>query len=803
MLDSNQRNFSIYNLYNYGITIGFLDKLKENSITISDIFVNGDECLLTITNSKSKINEVVEKSREMVESKDYRMCSIELRNYGLSKRICDKLVKENVNVEDLYDLSDSELNQKCSLGEVTISKIRKALENFNFEFSPQNEKIIIHVLSEIDVENISIIALKNILTSNPLYIEGDLIEELENLKRDKKIEYTPYGIQLRKTRILEFVDKCLTEDERKILFMRAEGGTLEDVGNVFNVTRERIRQKEKKILSKIPNVYEDFLSSHFETYDFSSEMFKKVFGQDDLTYFYLSKKYEKGSKSVEDILESDSLNDSQKEIIRNELNIISIGGEYLKASKQVFLMHVVEKYAKESIRIEDFFEIYNKIASFHPNYDFEEENIRSLEGKLERHESVIMGKNHKLRFYKQEVLTDDAIRKIKYIILANDGFYSTKYFVDNYSDLIKELGVYDEYELHNLLKKFVEFNDGVQFLRMPNILINCNNKEEFIYDKINELSPISVNGVADILCDDYGHKKSTMMSYLLSNFEHLIYSGKFYIEHEFKMENHIVDLLKEKFKSDIHMISEVKSVFKEHLGDDSHKYINGLVLEKIGYSIKSGYILSSKYNTIPDYLNDVINNREFLVFEDRRIKNIPAINAVINRLERSLDIIKTDEFRYITRNKLDEIGLTKSVLTALSTEIYDKFRDEDFYNLDMVRLDVDLSMVDDFGFEDVFLESMISSHDKINTLTAAHTKVFTSQFDDINTTKFLELLVYKFGNISVYDLKVYIYEKFNVDFSESKIKDLIKPTDLVYMEIMDKIYVNKDDYYEEVYNEKN
>lgn len=55
--------------------------------------------------------------------------------------------------------------------------------------------------------------------------------------------------------LLEIIDKCLGPREAKIILLRfgfeGQPKTLEEIGKIFNVTRERIRQVEAKGLMKI------------------------------------------------------------------------------------------------------------------------------------------------------------------------------------------------------------------------------------------------------------------------------------------------------------------------------------------------------------------------------------------------------------------------------------------------------------------------------------------------------------------------------------------------------------------------
>ena len=81
---------------------------------------------------------------------------------------------------------------------------------------------------------------------------GDFIEDQEAVAPDDAASFIWLKEQI------EDVFSCLTDRERKVLYLRfglkdGRPRTLEEVGQHFNVTRERIRQIEGKALSKLRN----------------------------------------------------------------------------------------------------------------------------------------------------------------------------------------------------------------------------------------------------------------------------------------------------------------------------------------------------------------------------------------------------------------------------------------------------------------------------------------------------------------------------------------------------------------------
>ena len=81
---------------------------------------------------------------------------------------------------------------------------------------------------------------------------GDFIEDQDAIAPDDAASYILLQEQI------EDVFTCLTDREQQVLILRfglkdGKPRTLEEVGQHFNVTRERIRQIEGKALTKLRN----------------------------------------------------------------------------------------------------------------------------------------------------------------------------------------------------------------------------------------------------------------------------------------------------------------------------------------------------------------------------------------------------------------------------------------------------------------------------------------------------------------------------------------------------------------------
>ena len=92
--------------------------------------------------------------------------------------------------------------------------------------------------------------------------------------------------------------------------------TLEQIGQEYGLTRERIRQIFTKELNKIKDIDEDRFADIFQKYNFDEDLFCNYFNENKQTYYYLKEKYQSGELEAYELLNEIDITEEQAELIR-------------------------------------------------------------------------------------------------------------------------------------------------------------------------------------------------------------------------------------------------------------------------------------------------------------------------------------------------------------------------------------------------------------------------------------------------------------------------------------------------------
>ena len=518
-----------------------------------------------------------------------------------------------------------------------------------------------------------------------------------------------------------------------------------------------------------------------------------------LVFNYLNERYTKGSIETSELLNDSYFTEEQKTKYRiSNKFVVTEDGEVISNLNE-FIKKVMIQYAKDEINVTDLTDIYNNEIEKYPELQLSTISVRNLEARLSRCDYAFFGSNHMVRYYDFNELSEQSIDQLKELIIMDDGFYSTEYIFRNNLPLMRELDIRNENELHNILKlKIDNDSNNVTFLRMPNFLVEYKEKDDFIIDKIREYAPITINDFIDMLYEEYGHKKNTMLSYLLSNFSTYIFDGVLEIE-TIDIEIEEMNLLKTKLNKDIYIIDELKAFF-EDCNLVSAKLLTNRNLFKLGYKLRGSYAISAKYNNIYGYLDYKIANEKIIKL-DKDIVRIGSIYNAIYYFCKNLMLFKLTDDIFITSSKLEELGISKKELLTLIDNVRELFGDYDYFTINNIYSELDCSKFEKLGLSSGFIEDMLFYLDDIRTLRINNIRMFSFSNKHLSIAKFMNDMINKYVSITLNDLEKEILRVYQVDIPFEKLRGYLYNTDIFYSDILEKIYLDKNDYYEEVYDE--
>ena len=804
---------SIYLLCEYGIPLNTVMLLDSKGISVEDIYNNINclnQCLGEYSDKKTKIKHIIKDIME--EDKDYSV--YELINYGLSKNIIDKIFSKKIDIEDInetikedYHIGDStyvkiatalnsfveDKNINIGLTSSKLLKIIKASFNHNpftqeellsrvqiegydtsnidrnidelLKLKKLNEESNGYVLpySVYELENygLSRVLIENILVARKISIneidetmrekyhvtpaKNDRILEAYNkmaidlnirrsinkdiifsvvkkelkkkiaskeeiksfldgkryntdsfeilfdeLLKEGKIVYEENGYRAAYPKLKEELNK-LEKDEKKydMVMKKLSGYTLEQIGNEYGVTRERVRQIIAKELKKIHFVEEEKkYSAYFENYDFKEELFCKLFNEDKCTYFYLREKYKKGETKPSELLDDNTLTSEQIEILRREYNVIRYNDENIVADTIPIIMAYLKKEDKR-VEYEDVMNNYNQIIN---DYDLnleplKENDFRNIDTRLTRTNFILdtIGKSY--RYYNCNDLEEEDIEELKKMFDIEPGIYSAELFFKDNPLLMKKLDIRDEYELHNLCKKVLgKFNEGINYSRMPDIFVKCDNKLEFVEEQIRELAPINIDEFVKYIYKNYGHKTNSFKAYVVSNFSHyinidtLICEGKLFDDEQCKV-------MSKQLTEDIYSIATIKRMLTDFFDVDDFKLLNSLNLSKLGYKLRGNYIMKNSIVSLDNYLRDIVMTSDYYEISPEMRKIGSTFSNYLYKFIYDKILFKISDEKYITIKKLNEMGITIDDIDDFIENIEKTIPENEYFNLYTLNTD--------------------------------------------------------------------------------------------------------------------
>ncbi|WP_144475682.1 hypothetical protein [Cytobacillus oceanisediminis] len=798
--------YSLYALCLVGVSLNQVKNLVKEGYTLSDFEYQTEKYNALVARKPALAQKILQTipsiSPEEKENNLYQMA-----HEGLSGFMVNTLQELDIKYKDLHHLSLEQFNEMMSGNRKNVyNKIMTAFEKI--EAAKGNSPVskvkgsVLNLLSHLNLdETITTEELMKVLSDNAgLKINEEIvISLLKDLNSSKDIVYEFGVIKRYYPRLMGY----LREDfkDKEIFVERLKGQTLAQLAHKFQYSRQGIRNIETRVIKRMP-VFEEEVRylSIFEKYDLTMELFCELFQEPKEVFNFLNIKCKKGTQSVIDDVLHDGFNEQQRRLILRHHNcFINKNGEIKEISKMSIFEEVVEKYALNAVtdaEIVDKFNEYILKNNLPKTYLSEEDSLRGIS---DRCPNIIKGKGNTYRYYDYDVITEEFLDSLKDYLKLEQGVYSMKKIFRDNPDFMEEIDIRTEYELHNLYRRLIDFPD-VTYTRMPEFKVGDINKKDFFITLFHEFSPIPLKNFVEQIEDIYGLRKDSLASYILGYIPEYVHEDIIktdYIEMSDEEYNQLNSLL----INPIYTLEEVKRIGKAIRNDFDEKFINNMTLSRVNYQIKSNFVLSDEYNSLDDFYRSHILSDDYFRYERLPIYRTQSFGSVLYNLEKNFEIFKIEKDIYINYRKLSDAGVSINDIMDYKYILMNFINNDEnrYFTLYSIRQEGFEHRLDNLGFSDIFYERLIWAFEEFRAIPLSTGYILKKTNDIISLRGFLYDYVSERRVVKMEDLVEDIQKEFDVTLEPSKVIYLLKQTDIFYSDELYKIYIDKEDYFEEVY----
>ena len=635
-----------------------------------------------------------------------------------------------------------------------------------------------------------------------------LEEILLELEAISAVEMGEVMIYRQHPSVVEFAAHIENDRIREVIQGRIEGKTLQEIGEQYGVTRERVRQLMQKGLRKKPYLREDKYAYLYDHYDFALEDFVLAYDEPHETYYYLemiSQITRAKRKPLEDILIDTAIAPELRKKAERAIykQYVSTDGVRVKMTRPDLIKHYIKINCKNLTKFDDFVSEYNLWLD---SLGLGEDSslmieARTYENILNQCDYVLWNQWRSFRYYNiPEQDFEDLLSTVDLERFEDTEFSTLKFFRD-YPSLMTQYDIHDEYELHNLLKKIWRSeNNSVKFKKMPTIEVGTADPANQVLELLLQYAPVTADNLANHYEEEYGVKAMTVRGNYLRSLDHYYYQGVYSVDFatlpaiQFNRMKAVLD-------RDFYTIQEIKRLYKREFPYSDESLINPYTLKTLDFRVYSGYVVKHTYPTAADYFryllttDDIVDARNI----SKSIQSIVAYSSELYSLRAEYKIVEFSPLQYINIRRLNEAGITTDNFENYCKAVAHNYEKGEYFTVTSLRRDGFTHEMDDLGFDEWFYASvLLEDRERFSYQRIGGTRVFLCGRTGANLGDMLVWLLEKYQKIDFYDLKDLLENHYGIMLSKEKLLTIIGGTELYYDTIMEAVYIDYDTYFEEI-----
>ena len=247
-------------------------------------------------------------------------------------------------------------------------------------------------------------------------------------------------------------------------------------------------------------------------------------------------------------------------------------------------------------------------------------------------------------------------------------------------------------------------------------------------------------------------------------------------------------------------LKDIQNNYKIKFDKNPSRKITERKLADIGYRVLGNYIV------VPEDITDV-DELILRLFENKKTVDFSDFDWILknhtftgrfNQYKRDYTYIEFDRNKYINVHMLKSDGLTKKIISDYCDKVVD-FVQGRVFTLKSLRKHGFCHELDEFGFEDCFYESILNVSDKLKHSRHKGQYIFKdAKGTGCSYGILINEIILDRGSMDIYDLVTVLEEEYGIKMAWYDARNIGVEEGLYYSDTMEKLYLDYDDFYEEV-----
>ena len=628
----------------------------------------------------------------------------------------------------------------------------------------------------------------------PRYLQGTLFEgAVKQLVRDKHAVLQGDWICANGKSVKEWIRDYPNPNKRKIIEMRLNGGTLDEIGTEVHLTRERVRQIVDVALNS-ENFKEDQYAGLYQRYNFDQEQARMAFGKVEGNY--LSLIFDRGDRELEEALEGESLPENLRLHIETALerDYILDHGNLVKRQANEVKNYLIRTYCREQTTVEEYIGIYRDFcAKYDPHHVLRQLDEQSISNKL--HDSYLTVTTYGKKFRYYPIATMDFTDLIEGLHLRDftDIEYSTLYFFRNYPEVMEQYDIRDACELHNLLKKVVtpEIVPDLVFGRMPILKFGHSDRNAQVESMLMDYAPeISNQDLARMYEERYGVASATFIANYCGCISQYFFGGMYKLDAELLPEDQ-VEHMKKLLTKEFYLTDDFRKLYMQEFPGASGSEIMPITIRQLGFKPYQGYVVSTKYHSATDYIEHLLLGKE----ETDMSKFPPklTIQHLFSRIymlyKQQYEILEVSPGKLRRLSYFEKKGIKKADFERYVDHVINFPVEEEFFSIHSLRAAGFKDPLDKLHMSDWFYATLLQQRmDAFSLQRIGGVKILRRGRRPFNASTVIEQTIHEHGPMSMDEMLGFLNKKHDIDIDRKRMFLLVSGGNLYYDRLTKKIY---------------